>query len=239
METALKRHKEGTLQTIPIILEPCDWKSSPLGKLKVLPKDGKPISIWTNENVAYLDVVTELRRLTEIPGNKSQGNQAKPQDQKFDDVGGQARRYRIKKEFDSIDRDEFRQKSFGAIQEYFRHSIDELSEIGDPIRARFERISDVAFSCTVLNKGNRNKEAHITIRSGDDAHFGNSITYSYARHSDSINGLISIEANEFELYLKSDGFGIQRARDNEPMSAEQAADALWRELISHAGIEHG
>ncbi len=165
METALKRHQEGSLRVIPIILEPCDWKSSPLGKLKALPKDGKPISLWTNENVAYLDAVTELRRLTEISGNNLQDNAVKPQRQKLDDAGRQARRYRIKKEFDFIDRDEFRQKSFGAIQEYFRRSIDELNEIGDPIRARFERISDVAFTCTVLNKGNRNKEAHITIRS--------------------------------------------------------------------------
>jgi hypothetical protein len=64
MAKALERHAEGTLRVIPVILEPCDWKSTPLGKLKALPRDGKPISTWTNENIAYLDVVTELRRTT-------------------------------------------------------------------------------------------------------------------------------------------------------------------------------
>lgn len=44
MERALQRHAEGSLRVVPIILEPCDWKSTPLAKLKVLPKDGKPIS---------------------------------------------------------------------------------------------------------------------------------------------------------------------------------------------------
>jgi hypothetical protein len=63
MAKALQRHAEGTLRVVPVILEPCDWKTTPLGKLKALPKDGKAISTWTNENIAYLDVVTELRRL--------------------------------------------------------------------------------------------------------------------------------------------------------------------------------
>ena len=43
MTVALKRHEEGSLRVIPIILEPCDWKSTPLGKLKALPKDGPQV----------------------------------------------------------------------------------------------------------------------------------------------------------------------------------------------------
>lgn len=30
METALARHDEGSMRVVPIILEPCDWQSSPL-----------------------------------------------------------------------------------------------------------------------------------------------------------------------------------------------------------------
>jgi hypothetical protein len=29
MQIALQRHQEGNLRVIPIVLEPCDWKSSP------------------------------------------------------------------------------------------------------------------------------------------------------------------------------------------------------------------
>jgi TIR domain len=61
MATALKKHTEGTIRVVPVIIEPCDW--TPLKHLKALPKDGQPISTWPNENAAYLDVVTELRRL--------------------------------------------------------------------------------------------------------------------------------------------------------------------------------
>jgi TIR domain-containing protein len=152
MAKALERHAEGTLRVVPVILEPCDWKSTPLGKLKALPKDGKAISTWTNENIAYLDVVTELRR---IFSEQQQPNQSAVTEEGVVPRSGkrETRRYRIKKEFDSIDRDDFRQKAFATIQDFFRQSVDELNEIGDSIRARFERMSDLAFSCTVLNKG--------------------------------------------------------------------------------------
>jgi hypothetical protein len=238
MEIALKRHEDGSLRVVPIILEPCDWQSSPLGKLKALPKDGKPISTWTNENVAYLDVVTELRRLSETPRKIQRDGAAKLEDTARSDSKHQPRSYRIKRTFDSIDRDEFRHRAFVAIEEYFHRSIQELNEIGDPIRARFEKMGDGTFSCIVLNKGARDKEAFITVRNGDDGMFGEAISYSFSRRGNSANGFILVEANEYELYLKTNGFSLRRSGNEESMSPEQSADALWREFISHAGIDH-
>jgi hypothetical protein len=238
IEAALRRHEEGTLRIIPIILEPCDWKPSPLGKLKALPKDGKPISTWTNENIAYLDITTEIRRICEASTDRKlliDAPTATINESKL-----QPRRYRIQKEFDSIDRDEFRRRAFSIIEEYFRRSISELNEVGDPIRASHENMGSGAFCCTVLNKAARTKEAHITVRNGDDDAFGgDAIVYSYSkRDTNSANGFIRVEADKYELYLKSDGFDIRRTLDSERMSAEETADALWRQFISHAGIEH-
>jgi hypothetical protein len=107
MTKALERHAESTLRVIPIILEPCDWRLTPLGKLKALPKDGKAISIWTNENIAYLDVVTELRRISseqEQPKRSDQKeNEAVPRSEKRE-----TKRYRIKSEFpDACSRSRF------------------------------------------------------------------------------------------------------------------------------------
>lgn len=237
MAAALQRHADGSLRVIPIILEPCDWKSTPLGRLKAIPKDGKPISTWTNENVAYLDIVTELRRLS---------SEHEPQTTKKKDEPPAAngkrevKRYRIKKEFDSIDRDDFRQKSFMVIQDFFRQSIDELNQIDDSIRARFERMNELSFSCTVLNKGNRNLEAHITVHADSSKTFGEDISYSFSRRAtaDTANGFIRVSASEYELYLKISNFSFSRAREDSPLSAEQAAAELWREFIAQAGIEH-
>jgi TIR domain len=241
MKVALKRHEEGSIRVIPIILESCDWRSSPLGKFKALPKDGKPISNWANENVAYLDVVTELRRLSESPEKSQRSSKATQAAAVEGQVKPQSRRYRIRRKFDSIDRDEFRHRTFLVMEEYFRRSAAELNEIGDPIRARFEKLGDGSFSCIVLNKGarDRDREAHITVRNGDDGMFGgDAISYSFSRRSNSANGFIRVEANEYDLYLKADTFSLHRSRDEGPMSAEQAADELWQEFISHAGIDH-
>lgn len=237
MATALDRHADGTLRVIPIILEPCDWKSTPLGKLKALPKDGKPISTWTNENVAYLDVVTELRR---VSTEQEQPKQPEPKENNATQNRREAKRYRIKKQFDTIDRDEFRQQAFTSIQEFFRQSISELNEIGDAIRGRFEKINELAFSCTVLNKSNGNREAHITVHGDSERAFGGDISYSFSRRapSNTANGFIRVDANEYELFLKLDNFSFSRSRDSTPLSAEQAADALWREFTSQAGIDH-
>src|ERR1700679_2111486 len=71
MTNAIRRHDAGEITIVPIILEPCDWLSSPLAKFKALPRDGKAISEWTNQNTAFLDVVHELRRLAPSPSARS------------------------------------------------------------------------------------------------------------------------------------------------------------------------
>jgi hypothetical protein len=232
MTAALERHEGGSLQVIPVIVEACDWKSSPLAKLKALPKDGKPISTWTNEDVAYLDVVTELRRL--LSANDL------PDDTRKQDAHVSRRpprRYRVQREFDAIDRADFARAAFVAIRDYFEHSIDELNQIGDAIRARFERMSDIAFTCTILNKGVRNGEAHITVRLSEGRSFGD-INYVYARRAtdNTSNGYISVESTEYDLYLELDSFDSQS--EDGRLTSEQAADAIWRRFIAQAGIRN-
>jgi TIR domain len=236
MAKAIERHDAGSLRVIPIILEPCDWTSSPLGKLKALPKDGKPISTWTNQNVAFLDIVEELRRILKKPSkpDSARGSVATESDEK------KSRRYRIKREFDAFDRDDFRKHTFSIIRDYFRRSTDELNEIGDLIKARFEVMGEDAFSCTVLNKGARNKEAHITIHGDSSESFGGEMTYSFSRRApgNTANGFIRIESDEYELFPRLDNFSGMMAKDNEPRSPELVAEALWRKFISQAGIDH-
>ncbi len=65
---ALERQDAGEAHVVPIIIEPCDWKNSPLRKgrdgqqnIKALPEDGKPVSKWENKNEAFANVVEELR----------------------------------------------------------------------------------------------------------------------------------------------------------------------------------
>ena len=65
MMRAMQRHTANTARVIPVILSPCDWHDAPFGRLKALPKDGKPITTWSNRDEAFLDVAKELRRVVE------------------------------------------------------------------------------------------------------------------------------------------------------------------------------
>jgi Predicted nucleotide-binding protein containing TIR-like domain/TIR domain len=63
MTEAIRRHENGSATVVPIILKPADWKTSPFGKLKALPKDGKPIVEWQHPDSAWADIAEGIRRL--------------------------------------------------------------------------------------------------------------------------------------------------------------------------------
>jgi hypothetical protein len=73
VKRAMVRQEVGLAQVIPIIVRPCDWKSTGLGDLQPLPRDGKPLSMWRHRDEALLRVaegvkqVLEERQKTEQP----------------------------------------------------------------------------------------------------------------------------------------------------------------------------
>jgi TIR domain len=58
---AMERHEGGTARVIPIILRPVDWHSAPFGKLSALPRDGKPVTKWSNRDEAFTDIARGIR----------------------------------------------------------------------------------------------------------------------------------------------------------------------------------
>jgi hypothetical protein len=65
MQLAIERHDAGTARVIPIILRPCDWQYSKFSKLQVLPQEGKAVTLWENQDSAFLDVVQGIRQAVE------------------------------------------------------------------------------------------------------------------------------------------------------------------------------
>lgn len=55
-EIAIRRHREGNAQVIPVVLRACDWTVTPFGELQALPRDGVPINQWPDMDQASLDV---------------------------------------------------------------------------------------------------------------------------------------------------------------------------------------
>jgi hypothetical protein len=70
MVRAMERHEARKARVIPIILRPCDWQSSPFGKIQVLPTGGKPVTTWPNQDEAFLDIAKGIRKAVQnmLPG---------------------------------------------------------------------------------------------------------------------------------------------------------------------------
>jgi len=63
LEKAVKHHQAGKTRAIPIILRPVDWRNTPLGNFEVLPTDAVPVTRWSNNDEAFLNVVEGIRKV--------------------------------------------------------------------------------------------------------------------------------------------------------------------------------
>ena len=276
MQLALERHHARETRVVPIIIEPCDWLSTPLGQFKALPKDARPIAEWDNSNAAYLDVVEELRRITTrrngrfgldpvmaealrqhfgpvrrtvrlgeaavagIHQRSRKGRERQPPEA-GPSTGTQAprrpsaaERYRVQRDFDEIDRAEFRETTYRTIREHFENGVRELNSLNS-VRARLTERSATSFSCTVVNRARKQGVGHITIQAGGNNMGFGDVSYSFSENStpNTANGFFSIDSDEYELFFQPlTGSGDERNR----LTPQEVADLLWRKFIVQAKI---
>lgn len=66
MRRAMELHEAEEAQVIPILLRPVDnWQSAPFGQLQYLPKDGSPVTMWQNQDEAWVEIARDIRLLAE------------------------------------------------------------------------------------------------------------------------------------------------------------------------------
>jgi uncharacterized protein (DUF2384 family) len=74
---AVERHNQGKARVIPIILRRSDWRDELFGKLQPLPIDGRPITIWSDQDEAFLNVVEGISKVVgEFSANTQEQDQA-------------------------------------------------------------------------------------------------------------------------------------------------------------------
>jgi hypothetical protein len=232
---ALELYEIGGMTIVPIILEPCDWQASPFQKFVALPKDGKPISEWTNENNAYLDIVNGLRRLT-IGSTPAETAPTRTQ------VETGARRVRVKRDFDAIDRAEFSDRAFKVMRDYFDAASAELAAVSEDLRTSFEDMSASAFTCTIVNRAQRGgRDSHITVRNqrGRRLAMGD-INYVFEAHAENgaSNGMIRIDADDYDLFLTTDFYSGRMRGEVAKLTPEAAAEWLWDQFVGRAGVSY-
>lgn len=62
MTRALAKHDAGLARVIPVMIRPVDFFSGvPFARLQALPRDARPITEWSNEDAAWVDVARGIR----------------------------------------------------------------------------------------------------------------------------------------------------------------------------------
>ncbi len=57
---AIQRHNAGEAIVIPVILRPCAWTGLDFSKIQAIPKEGKAITTWENQDEGWLDAVRRI-----------------------------------------------------------------------------------------------------------------------------------------------------------------------------------
>ena len=63
MARAFERLQNGETTVLPVVIRPVDLAGNRLNKLQLLPTDGRSIDSWPNQDEAYVDVVSGIRRV--------------------------------------------------------------------------------------------------------------------------------------------------------------------------------
>jgi hypothetical protein len=230
MGRAFERYESGEMLVVPIIVEECDWKHTALVRLMALPKDGKAISLWENENQAFTDVVAGLRRL--IEAHAEQVHSTEPAKAAPTPTGPTMR---VQRDFDSIARGDFRDDCFRTIEAYFQDTAAQL-DARDGFRCRFRSLGPTSFTCTLLNQQKEGAESHITVHSSGESSGLGDIYYSNSANAsaNTANGWLTVESDGYDLRLKLNQFW----GEDQYVSAQSAAEILWKDFAGRAGVEY-
>ena len=235
MEKALEMQSQGIARVIPIILDHCDWKNTPLKDLLACPIDGKPISDYPNPNKAFNEITDEIRRVIQQITSKPEEN-SEPELQ--DDLtvskresksvvvdNARSSNLRIKKEFTDYDRDTFKRNAFEYIAKYFNNSLEELKQRNTDIDFLYGKEGD-RFHATIYRSGKEIAGCLIANRTGSDSWGG--ITYSHDKSEKSISSSLNVKDDGYSLFLIP---MLNMTGEKEELSEKGAAEFYWSMLV--------
>lgn len=240
MQRALERHESGDTRVIPIILEHCDWQKAPFGKLKALPKDGRPVTDYPNQHKAFTQIAKGIRQAIQKSDGKPSGSSPSQSDIKQEDTSTVQRKdpqrssnLRVKKTFTDKEKDDFLIDSFEYIYKFFKNSLEELEERSSFIDSNIERPNPQTFTVKIYKEEKLVNECKIWR--GDDLGSFEAIKYSNSiSNRNTFNMMYSVEDDGYAQYLKANGLNSTTFFEfgkNKELSKKGASEQMWAMLI--------
>lgn len=241
-QRALQLHESGKLTIVPIILEPCDWLNTPFKAFKALPKDGKAISIWQNTNTAFLDVIQNIRKLL---SGVTEGEPMLPKAINTDKPIAPSRNYRVKRDFDSIQKIEFTEQSFTDIRKTLGDYIEELLQVDDQIKCRITKNEVNDFEAILVNRNKIGSEATLKLtvpsKQRENGNYivplnvNGGIKYVIKSKNNSEGKTFSLSMDDFHMYWEEEGSNYHN-RQHKELEPKEIVDLVWQDWLESVGI---
>lgn len=236
MVRAMERHKEGAVRVIPVILRVCDWHGAPFGHLKVVPRDGQPITKFTDRDEGFTEVAKAIRSVAAELGAKcGEGGSTSPPPKAVPPgprptplvrPGGM----RVKKIFNDLDRDRFIEDAYESIADHFKDSLAALKAANPGVETNFRRIDANHFWAKVYVEGKEKTRCRIWFGGRRSAMGG--ILYSTSDLGDnSYNESLSVTDDGYSLFLKPVGALFPPSAGKDQMTREEGAEYFWSIFI--------
>ena len=108
LQRAMERHRSNDARVVPILVRPVDYQGTAFVSLSPLPTGGKAVTLWSNQDEAWLDVANGLRRaigaMNPLPG--------KPPPTKIATANREAMLVRLERLYQDLLRDSLREAAW-------------------------------------------------------------------------------------------------------------------------------
>lgn len=238
MTRAMQRHDAGEAIVIPVILRACDWHGAPFGKLNATPPSGKPVTQFADRDQALLEVAKAVRgaveRVKPQVSKKSGLASAKPAPASVAEpatvIGPRSSNLGLAKQFSERQRDAFKVESFEFLARFFENSLTELMQRNQAIETSFRRVDANRFSAVIYKDGKA--ASRCTVFIGDRLVSGGiAYTSQETTETNSYNEMLTVDADDQSMYLRSMGMAMSRRSENSKLTQEGAAELYWSILI--------
>lgn len=234
LSRGLERHAAGEARVIPVILDPCDWKNSPLSSLRATPTDGRPITKFPNVHDGFLEVTQDIRRASEELGKGSveEPTRRVPAAASAQPESPRSSNLRVKRTYSDRERDGFVDEVFEYVAAYFENSLLELAGRNEAIEQRFRRVSKNEFTAAIYAYGDKKSSCRIWLP-GRDA-FGGDIAYAIGESGSgqSMNDSMRVEDDGYTLGMRPLAMARPYREDQGLLTPEGVAEYFWSILVS-------
>lgn len=187
-ETEFETARNSGKFIVPVIYRPCDWLKTGFSEFKAVPRDGKPVTEWLNQDSAWLDITQRFRDLLKSLRTDKRENLPSfpvPVPSDFQAPSrvtfSQKPRIALPRNFTSLDKKEFAKEGFLAVYNLFKENISVVADGNPGWSADMDDQSNTCFSATLYRRGS--PDGRCTILSGafesDNPFFSNDMGEQY------------------------------------------------------------